>query len=440
MFIDLYQLTMAATYFSESRMNDLATFDLFVRRLPPERNYMVFAGLASVIEHLETFHFTAENIDYLRSLDLFSEGFLKYLKNFKFTGQVESLSEGEIFFDGEPIIKVTAPLIEAQIIETSLINIIHLHSLIATKAARIISAAKGRSVIDFGARRSHGQDAAMAAAYASYLVGADGTSNISAGERYHIPVYGTMAHSYIQSFPSESDAFTAYLKQYPKRNTLLIDTYNPLVAAQLIGDIAQTQALTIQAVRIDSGDLIAVTKKVREILNERGLQATNIFLSGDLDERIIEDFDRIKLPVDGFGVGTKMDISVDAPYLEMVYKLSNIQQNGAERRTMKDAAQKQNLPGRKQIYRQFKNAFAVKDIVGLDHEKLPGIPLLKPIIKNGLSISKQKSLHSCRKAFQERIMHFPAAMFAVNADFRYAVTLSEELQLLVDTTRKEQAL
>ncbi len=436
-FIDLYELTMAATYFSAGRVNDQATFDLFVRRLPSQRNYMVFTGLAAVITHLESLHFDSEDIEYLRTLGLFTEDFLNYLKNFRFSGQIESLSEGEIFFGSEPIMKVTAPLIEAQIIETSLINIVHLHSLLATKASRVVSASKSKSVIDFGARRSHGQDAAMAAAYTSYLVGADGTSNVLAGKTYKIPVFGTMAHSFIQSFATESEAFNAYLKQYPTQNTLLIDTYDPLIAAQIIGDIAHSQALNIQAVRIDSGDLVEVTREVRKILDGLGLKNINIFLSGDLDEKTIAEFIAIKLPVDGFGVGTKMDTSIDAPTLEMVYKLSHIVHGSATRDTMKDSPQKQNLPGLKQAYRVYKNNVAVNDIVGLVDETPLGEPLLQVVFKDGQSMLKSQDLLSLRKAHQQRLKSFPNEILSVSSAYNYPVMHSDKLQDLIRKTKRQ---
>jgi nicotinate phosphoribosyltransferase len=428
MLIDLYELTMSASYFADGRATERATFDLFVRRISPQRNYMVFAGLPILVDYIRSLHFTPENIDYLRSLNLFSEDFLGYLKGFKFSGQLESLNEGEIFFGSEPIIKVTAPLIEAQIIETSLINIIHLHSLLATKAARIISAANGKIVIDFGARRAHGSDAALAAAYASYLVGAARTSNVLAGERYGIPVFGTMAHSYIQSFTTEQEAFETYLRHYPKQSTLLIDTYDSLAATQLIANIARKHSVDIQAIRIDSGDLRVLTRQVRKILDENNLKQTKIIVSGDLDEMIIADFEQQQLPIDGYGVGTKMDVSVDAPYLEMVYKLSRIERQNRARNTMKNSPHKRNLPGRKQIHRQFKNHIAEQDVICLEDEKLPGTKLLQQVIRDGESILESNSWDLRRRLYQQNSKTFSDGMFSLDTAYDYPVKLSEKLQ------------
>jgi nicotinate phosphoribosyltransferase len=305
--------------------------------------------------------------------------------------------------------------------------------LLATKATRVISAAANKSVIDFGARRSHGKDAALAAAYSSYLVGAIGTSNVLAGSVFDIPVFGTMAHSFVQAFESEAEAFKAYLKEYPNNSTLLIDTYDPLAAVPLVAEIAKTLPHKIQAVRIDSGNLQEVAVAVRKALDEYGLSQTQIILSGDLDEQAIAELEIKKVPVDGYGVGTKMDISLDTPFLEMVYKLSHIEHHGKGRSTAKASPNKANLPGRKQIYRQYKHDLAVEDIIGLEGEELPGVPLLRPIIYNGRAVNQSTTLKQQRQRYSKRLKSFPLEMLSVGSELKYPVRLSDEMRRLIES-------
>ncbi len=287
---DFYELTMCASYFENER-NEVATFDLFIRKLPPNRSYFIFAGLEQVLLYLENVRFGEEQIGYLRKRKL-SEEFLDYLEDFRFTGEVWAVREGTVVFPHEPLIRVTAPMIEAQLIETFILNTVNLQTMLATKASRVVCAARGRSVVEFGLRRSQGTDAGMKAARCSYLVGADGTSNVLAGMKYNIPVFGTMAHSYVMSFDHEIDAFRAFSRTFPDSSTLLIDTYDSLKGAENAAVVAkelEKEGRRLNAVRLDSGDLLGLSRKVRRILDSHGLEYVKIFATGDLDEFVIAD-------------------------------------------------------------------------------------------------------------------------------------------------------
>ncbi|MBI2315158.1 nicotinate phosphoribosyltransferase [Candidatus Daviesbacteria bacterium] len=424
LFTDLYELTMAESYLKEGREKEIATFDLFIRRLPEKRNYLVFAGLLAIIEYLQNLHFKRADLNYLASLNCFSDQSLDYLKDFKFSGDVDALKEGEIFFAGEPILRITAPLIEAQIIETALINIIQAYSLIASKASRVIQAAKNKMVVDFGARRSQGIDASLAAAYSAYLVGAVGTSNVLAGEQFGIPVFGTMAHSFIQSFDQEEEAFNSYIKAFPNNTTLLIDTYDTIEGAKKVVKVAKKLQNRINAVRIDSGNIGSLSKAVRRILDKGGLQETKILISGDLDEYKIAKLENQNLPIDGYGVGTRMDVSSDAPFLDTVYKLSQIESKGKISHKMKLSPAKQNLPGRKQVVRIFDKGLAKKDIISLEEEKQVGEPLLNNIMKKGQSIYQKQSWEDLRDNFRNRLRQFSSFV-------NYPVEISPKLSILL---------
>ncbi len=320
---DLYQLTMAQTYFQSQRL-DPATFSLFIRSYPPNRGYFVAAGLQDVLEFLEQFAVDSTGIDYLHSRRLFADDFLDLLKGLKFTGDVWAIPEGRLAFKDEPFLEVTAPIIEAQIVETFIINQVNLQSLIATKAARCVHAAGGRAVVDFALRRAHGIDAGMKVARASYLAGFTGTSNVRAGQEYGIPIVGTMAHSFVSSFEQEMDAFRAFIASFPNNSILLIDTYDTLAGARKAVEIAKEMAANgqqLQGVRIDSGDLKKLAIEVRRIFDEAGLKSVKIIGSGGLDEFDLADFTVADVPYDSYGVGTKMGVSADAPWFDIAYKL-----------------------------------------------------------------------------------------------------------------------
>ncbi len=322
---DLYQLTMAQAYFREG-MADTAVFELFVRRLPPTRRFLLAAGLERALEFIGAFRFTAAELEFLAAQGSFAQPFLDYLSAFRFSGTVHAMPEGSPFFAEEPILRVTAPIIEAQLLESRLINIIHFQTLIASKAARCVIAADGRRLLDFGMRRAHEGDAALLAARAAYLAGFDGTATVEAGRRWGIPIFGTVAHSYIEAHDDEEQAFRSFTSGMPGRTTLLIDTYDTILAAGKIARLqselsAQGSPHGVESVRIDSGDLGAQAREVRRILDEHGCRDVRIALSGNLDEHQIVALVSSGVPVDAFGVGTSLDVSADAPALDMAYKL-----------------------------------------------------------------------------------------------------------------------
>lgn len=348
---DLYELTMAASYF-QLGFNEPACFTLSVRRLPPRRGFLVAAGLDRLLEALENFRFSQTALDSLDALKLFSPEFLEFLGNFHFTCEVDAIPEGTIFFADEPIVEISGPLIEAQVVESLVMNQIGVATLIATKAARSVLAARGRRLVDFGLRRSQGADASLVAARSSYLAGFIGTSNVLAGCRYQIPLYGTMAHSYVMAHDREREAFEHFVELFPRLSTLLVDTYDTIRgvenAAMTARDL-RNKGLKLQAVRLDSGDLADLSVKARRILDQNGLQDVAIFASSNLDEYRIRDLIRAGAPIDAFGVGTAMVVSADAPSLDLAYKLAEYR--GIPR--LKTATNKVTLPGRKQWFRAF---------------------------------------------------------------------------------------
>jgi nicotinate phosphoribosyltransferase len=346
---DLYELTMAASYF-QIGFNESSCFSMSVRRLPARRGFLVAAGLERLVEALEEFRFEPPIIDYLDSLKLFTPEFLDFLGKLRFTGDIFAMPEGTLFFANEPIVEVRGPLIEAQLLETLVINQTGMGSLIASKAARSIVAAAGRRLVDFGLRRSQGFDAGLIAARSSYLAGFIGTSNVLAGRRYGIPLYGTMAHSYIMAHESEREAFAHFVQLFPRLSTLLVDTYDTVRGVENAARIAlelKQGGFKLQAVRLDSGDLLDLSIKSRRILDQNGLQDVAIFGSGNLDEYRIQELVRAGAPIDAFGVGTAMVVSADAPALDAAYKLTEYK--GMPR--IKTSTSKVSLPGRKQVFR-----------------------------------------------------------------------------------------
>lgn len=431
---DLYELTMCASYF-ENKRNEIATFDLFIRKLPPNRSYFVFAGLEQVLLFLENIRFSDEQISYL-SRQRLGEKFLEYLKNFRFTGEVWSVPEGTIVFPDEPLIRVSAPIIEAQLIETFLLNTVNLQTMIATKASRVVCAARGRAVIEFGLRRTQGTDAGMKAARCSYLAGADGTSNVLAGMEYGIPIFGTMAHSYIMFFDREIDSFRAFAKTFPENSTFLIDTYDDLKGAENAAAVAkelEKEGQRLNSVRLDSGDLLSLSKRVRQILDNHGLDYVKIFASGDLDEYVIEGLLRKGAKIDAFGVGTRMSTSYDRPYVDVVYKLSGKVEDGVFVPAMKLSRGKITLPGKKQIFRQSdKKGKCVKDIVGLEDEKIGGEPLLKRVMENGKIVCGVPTLREMRNATLKNLSELPDKYKKLTHAPLYPVVLSHELSKIKD--------
>jgi nicotinate phosphoribosyltransferase len=442
LFTDLYELTMCASYFDNHKLQP-ATFDLFIRRLPPNRSYFLFAGLEQVLQFLETIKFTEEHITYLREKG-FNEPFLRYLEAFKFTGEVYAAPEGSIVFPNEPLIRVTAPIIEAQLVETFLLNTINLQTMIATKASRVVQAAEGKPVVEFGLRREHGVDAGMKVARSTYLAGCNGTSNVLAGLAYGIPTFGTMAHSFIMSFPKEIDAFRAFTKTFPKKSILLIDTYSDLAGAEKAAVVAKelkAQGANLVGVRLDSGNLAETGKKVRAILDKNGLKHVTIFASGDLDEFKIESLLAKKACIDAFGVGTKMGTSADYPYLDVIYKLSETMNgNGEFTPIMKLSEGKITLPGRKQVYRyRDSKGFYHHDLVALSEEKISDNcePLLLKVMENGKILNPLPSLDAIRASAKENLQHLPVKYKKLTDAPAYPVKFSQLLSKLVKSLEQK---
>ncbi len=414
---DLYELTMAAGYFQNNMADIKAVFELSCHTMPPNRSYLVSCGLEQIVEYILNLKFSEEDINFIKSIPAFKAvdpSFFEYLKSFKFTGDLWAMPEGEIFFAGEPVIQVVAPLIEAQILETYLLSVLNVETLVATKAARVVQAAcldgKERSVIDFGSRRAHGPQAGILAARAAYIGGCLGTSNVYAGKHFGIPLYGTVAHSWIEAFDSEHAAFKAYFDVFPQNSILLIDTYDTLKAAQEISRLKFKK--DIKGVRIDSGNLKILSKKVRQLLNKEGLHQVKIIASGNLNEYKIAELVKAKAPIDIFGVGTDMVTSRDYPALDLTYKLVEIEDGkGNIRFKAKRSQGKKTIPARKQIFRKFtKKCKIERDSLGLFSEALDDtIPLLKPVLEAGKLAQGLPALEEIRKSFKEKVLTLPEA-------------------------------
>ena len=404
LFTDLYELTMLQAYFEEGMERD-AVFSLFVRRLPAQRNYLLACGLETVLDYLEHLRFGEDDIAYLRTLGKFSDRFLAWLRDFRFSGDVVAVAEGTAVFADEPILEIIAPLPQAQLIETFVMNQIHLQTMTASKAARVISAAQGRSVVDFGARRYHGVDAAVKAARAFHIAGVSATSNVLAGKRYGLPLAGTMAHSYIQAHGNEAQAFRAFAHIYPD-TVLLIDTYDTLQAVRKVIALASElgDAFKVRALRLDSGDLAALASEARRMLDEAGLQRVQLVASGSLDEDRVAELVLRDAPFDTFGVGTAMGVSSDAPSLDIAYKLTEYGGRGR----VKLSADKLVLPGRKQVFRMAENERDVHDIIARAGEKMSGRPLLAPVMRQGKRLpDASPALEAVRDYARAQIARLP---------------------------------
>lgn len=403
LFTDLYELTMLQAYFVEGLTDD-AVFSLFVRRLPSRRNFLLACGLDVVLDYLESLRFTGDDLDYLRSLGKFSDEFLKWLRSFRFKGDVYAVPEGTPVFADEPILEIVAELPQAQIVETFVMNQIHIQTLLASKAQRVVTAAGGRPVIDFGARRMHGIDSALNAARAFHIAGVAATSNVLAGERLGIPVSGTMAHSYIQAHDHESEAFESFARLYPD-TVLLVDTYDTLGGIQKVIDLARRLGndFKVRAVRLDSGNLLDLSKQARRMLDDAGLEKVEIMASGGLDEDKVDRLMAEGAPIDGFGIGTRMGVSRDAPDLDIAYKLCEYAGNGR----LKLSTGKPILPGRKQIFRMDEGIEDGYDVIARAHEDLGGRPLLVPVMRDGERLRQRVDLETARSRAQEEISQLP---------------------------------
>ncbi len=426
---DLYELNMAASYLRRG-MTASATFSLFVRNLPPNRGYLVAAGLDACLDVLETFGFEDEDLAYLRTIG-FEDRDIEAFGELRFDGEVWAVPEGRVLFADEPLLEVTAPLPVAQLVETMLLNQVTLHTTIASKAARYRVAAAGKDLVDFAFRRTHGREAAMAVARASAIVGFTATSNVEAARRFGLRAAGTMAHSFIEAFPSEGDAFRAYAEDHPDRTTFLVDTYDTLNGVRAAIEVVRELDLrgTI-GVRLDSGDLDQLSREARRLLDDAGLVDTKIFASGGLDELEVETLVRDGAPVDAFGIGTQMGVSADAPYVDSVYKL--VEFDG--RPVMKLSAGKRTAPGRKQVWRGPDG-----DILSLRDE--PGTggaePLLEPVMLRGVRTAAVASIDSMRDRFRSDLAALPEAVLRLEDPVTVTPRISPALNGLTDRTREE---
>ena len=428
---DLYQLNMLQAYLDHGQ-TDTAAFEFFVRRLPARRGFLMAAGLEQALDFLENLQFSKEEIDWLRQNYRFTDGFLDYLANLRFTGDVDAMPEGTMFFANEPIIRVTAPLPEAQLVETRLINILHFQSLVASKAARMVLAAPGKQLVDFGLRRAHGAEAGLMAARASYLAGFAGTATVLARKDFGIPIFGTMAHSFIQAHDNETAAFSAFARSRPDNLVLLIDTYDTEAAARKVVQLAPSlkeAGINVRGVRLDSGDLIVLSKHVRRILDDGGLQDVTIFASGGLDEDELARMMYANAPIDGFGVGTSLTTSSDAPALDCAYKLQEYA--GIPRR--KRSVGKATWPGRKQVWRSFGEDGRMRgDVLALQDDQQVGEPLLIPVMRHGQRIASLPTLAGIRKKAAHGLAQLPNSLRRLSDGTTLPVTVAPGLIALAE--------
>jgi nicotinate phosphoribosyltransferase len=437
LFTDLYELTMGQSYFSEG-MGHEATFSLYMRDYPPDRGYMVAAGIDDTLDCLSALAFDPTNIDYLRTTGIFTGDFLEFLAATRFTGSVRAVPEGSVVFADEPIMEISAPIIEAQLVETIVINQIQYQTLLATKSARCVLAAQGRAIADFASRRTHGTEAALAMARASYMAGFAATSNVLAARRYEIPPAGTMAHSYITGFSSEIEAFRAYARMFPERSIFLLDTYDTISGARnaaLVAGEMEDAGHRLTAVRLDSGDLDHLSRQVRSILDEANLGYVRILASGGLDEYEIERLVNNGARIDMFGVGTRVGVSGDAPWCDMVYKMVCYD----DRPVMKLSGGKESMPGSKQIFRQFDSSGSMTgDVIALAHENIaPGRPLLAEVMTNGQRISPRENLAVVRQRVAEGAAGLSPPYQRLREPARYPVEFSSAIQELTQHTREQ---
>ena len=438
---DLYQINMIQAYLDHGD-TDTAVFELFVRSLPPKRGFLLAAGLQQALDFLESLRFSSDEIGWLKSTGRFNNNLLEYLGEFRFTGEVHAMAEGTAFFVNEPILRVTAPLPQAQLVESRLINILHFQSLVAAKAARCVLAAPGKLLVDFGMRRAHGAEAGLLAARASYLAGFAGTATVLAGRAFGIPLYGTMAHSFIQAQDDETAAFELFARARPDNVVLLLDTYDTEAAARKVVALAprlKASGIAIRGVRLDSGDLIALAKSVRAILDRGGLQEVTIFASGGLDEDEIAACLQARAPIDGFGVGTSLTTSSDVPAIDFIYKLQEYA--GVPRRKRSD--KKATWPGRKEVWRRYdSDGRMAGDRILLDRASSPAAattagsageePLLHCVMRNGRRLAPSPSLDEIRSRARRELERLPENLRRLEPGANYPVEVGEDLIKLAD--------
>ena len=431
---DLYELTMLQAYHDRG-MNGTAVFEFFSRKLPRQRNFLIAAGLEQVLEYLCGVRFAAEELAFLESTGLFSAGFLKSLEDLRFTGEVHAMLEGTLFFPDEPILRVTAPLREAQLIESRIVNLLHFQTVVASKAVRSVLAAPGKLLVDFGLRRAHGAEAALLSARASYIAGFSGSSTVLAGMRFGVPVFGTMAHSFVQAHASELQAFENFARSHPSNATLLIDTYDTVAAARKVVALAarlQREDIIVKGVRIDSGDLGECARQVRRVLDEGGMQGITIFASSSLDEYALRDL--ATAPIDGFGVGTHMNTSADAPYLDCAYKL--VEYGGRPKRKRSEG--KATWPGRKQVYRRFDPEGRIAgDTLTVEGDRQAGTPLLAQVMAGGRRLEASPPTETLRARAREQLATLPARLASLERADPLVPTVSESLRALAAAADSE---
>jgi nicotinate phosphoribosyltransferase len=435
---DLYQINMIQAYLDYGD-TDTAVFELFARSLPARRGFLLAAGLEQVLDYLENLRFSAGEIAWLKSTGRFGDKLLDYLGDFRFTGEVHAMPEGTAFFVNEPILRVTAPLPQAQLVESRLINIMHFETLVASKAARCVLAAPNKLLVDFGMRRAHGAEAGLLAARASYLAGFAGTATVLA-QTFGIPLYGTMAHSFIEAHDDETTAFEKFARARPDNVVLLLDTYDTEAAARKVVALAprlNASGIAIRGVRLDSGDLIALSRSVRAILDHGGLQDVTIFASGGLDEDALAAITRAHSPIDGFGIGTNLTTSADAPAIDCVYKLQEYASLARRKRSKKKAT----WPGRKQVWRHYgANGRMAGDLISLDRPAPPGgatsagavEPLIQCVMRDGRRLAPSPSLDEIRLYTKRELERLPDGLRRLDPSATYPVKIAEDLIKLAD--------
>jgi nicotinate phosphoribosyltransferase len=426
---DLYQLNMMQAYLDRGETR-IASFEFFVRKLPRQRGFLIAAGLEQVLEFLANLRFAPEELDWLARTGRFGKDLIDYLAALRFTGDIHAMPEGTVFFADEPILRVTAPLPQAQLVETRVINLLQFQSMIAAKAARMVLAAPGKRLVDFGLRRAHGAEAGLLAARASYIAGFAGTATVLADKLFGIPIFGTMAHSYVQMHDDEAEAFENFARARPKNLTLLIDTYDTEAGARKVVALAprlKAAGISVGGVRLDSGDLIALSKKVRRILDEGGLRDVTIFASGGIDENSIATMLRAGAPIDGFGIGSSLTTSSDAPGLDCAYKLEEYA--GVPRR--KRSAGKATWPGRKQVWRRFAaDGRMAGDILSVENDGRPGEPLIELVMRAGKPLEPRPTLDQIRAHAARELERLPEPLRRLEPDASYPVEVSEALRRL----------
>ena len=423
---DLYELNMVQAYLDHGENNE-AVFEFFVRKLPPRRGFLLAAGLEDALHYLETIKFSDAEIAWLKSTGRFRDNLIDYLKNFRFTGDVHAIPEGTVCFAPEPLLRITAPLPQAQLVESRLINILHFQTLIASKAARMVLAAPGKALSDFGLRTAHGAEAGLYSARASYIAGFAGAANVLAGERYGIPVVGTMAHSFVQVHDNEQQAFEDFARARPEGVILLIDTYNIEAGARKVVELypkLKADGIAIRGVRIDSGDLVAMSKKVRRMFDEGGLKDVIILVSGGVNEDVLQVMMREQAPIDGYGIGVSLDVSTDAPALDCAYKLQEYA--GFPRRKLSEG--KATWPSRKQVWRAYDTDGRMRgDILSVETDKHSGETVIEQVMHDGKRLAPAPTLAQIRERAAAQLKRLPKPLQRLETGSEYPVTISDAL-------------